>query len=65
MTRTKICTRCRAEKPLPDFNQALSQDDGLQPNCRMCQKELAKERSDKNRAKWEKTSPYTGEPRDA
>lgn len=35
-TETKVCTRCKAEKPLDQFNRHSAKKDGLDSHCREC-----------------------------
>lgn len=34
----KYCNKCKEEKPKSEFNKRRSMKDGLQPQCRSCQK---------------------------
>lgn len=36
---TKKCSRCGEDKPLGEFNKKSRSNDGLRPECRVCQKE--------------------------
>jgi hypothetical protein len=38
--RVKVCYRCKAEKPLDEFNKNSGKPDGLQSCCRTCTKEV-------------------------
>lgn len=35
---TKVCARCKQEKPITDFNKSVKQKDGLQSYCKECKK---------------------------
>jgi hypothetical protein len=35
----KVCSRCKIEKSLPEFNKDKNQKDGLESRCRDCQRE--------------------------
>jgi len=45
----KRCSACRQSKPLADFNRLHSTRDGLQPICRECNKQKAREYYARNR----------------
>ena len=36
LTDTKVCSHCKLEKPVMDFNRLTKARDGLQPRCRQC-----------------------------
>ena len=36
----KVCSRCRRELPLREFNQSKRTQDGYEANCKMCAAEL-------------------------
>lgn len=40
---TKLCSRCRFERPLDQYRKDTSRRDGLQRYCKGCQKEKAQE----------------------
>ncbi|CAA9462710.1 MAG: hypothetical protein AVDCRST_MAG14-2723 [uncultured Rubrobacteraceae bacterium] len=47
----KICTKCGIEKQINEFNRHPTSRDGLQSNCRECNKVRARERYQQNRGK--------------
>lgn len=40
----KICSRCKTERPLSDFNRNNTKSDGLSTMCKCCNKEYQKKR---------------------
>jgi|SRR3989304_6781819 len=48
MKITKICTKCKIEKPKSEFYKNKSHNDGLQSNCKICCENANKE--------WKKTT---------
>ena len=60
----KVCRRCSADKPRDQFNRKKDMRDGLQPNCRDCQRALKRgwyeentERAIEHARKWESAHP--------
>lgn len=45
----KVCTRCLTSKPLEEFSKRASAKDGLQPRCRICQRELVNQHYSDNK----------------
>ena len=45
----KICTRCRKEKDVSEFNKNKSKSDGLCRVCKECNKELLKDHYQRNK----------------
>ena len=43
MENTKVCSKCGRELPLSEFNKCKSRKDGLQPYCKECKKQHAKQ----------------------
>lgn len=43
-TVTKVCSRCKLEKPAAEFAKSTSQKDGLHVKCRSCESIYQKER---------------------
>ena len=43
-TKTKVCTKCGRELPLAAFSKKSDTNDGLQYNCKDCQREASKNR---------------------
>lgn len=43
--KTKICSRCKNEKPLSEFYTSDSHSDGYQPVCKECCKKRGKNRN--------------------
>jgi len=39
-TKTKICSKCKEEKPVSEFYASKRRKDGLQNNCRGCNKAI-------------------------
>lgn len=39
---TKVCTKCKLEKPISKFNKCSSKKDGLQSECKQCHNLLYK-----------------------
>lgn len=61
---TKICTKCKKEKPLAEYNKYSAGKDGLKPDCRSCNSvenqqwyEHHKRRTIKRVLQWQKTHP--------
>lgn len=49
MEATEVCSVCKHEKPLTDFNKKSRNKDGLQLHCRICNSEILKNWYAKNR----------------
>lgn len=47
--KTKVCSKCKAEKTVGEFYKYKSAKDGLQPSCKSCHNALM--------AKWRKNNP--------
>lgn len=47
--RTKICSKCRAIKPLIEFHKHHQQSDGRHPTCKICRSMIEKEYRIKNK----------------
>lgn len=58
---TKICTRCRQEKPLDDFCKAAKGRHGRNPECRICWAARLKAIRDANPEYNERTNIYQKE----
>lgn len=50
---TKVCSRCRRELPVNEFNKDKSKKDGLDAYCRKCKTERDKEYYDKTEKRRE------------
>ena len=40
--KTKVCSKCKRELPITEFNKHRRSKDGLQCSCKQCQKEYVK-----------------------
>jgi DNA repair exonuclease SbcCD ATPase subunit len=58
---TKVCTKCKEEKPLTEFNKCRRNQDGLQSHCKNCQK---KYRQENREQKFEYNKQYRQENRE-
>lgn len=56
MNNTKLCNRCKAEKPLTEYNSDKSRKDGLQNRCRPCKQEQDRQYGEKNKERRNKRS---------
>jgi len=45
--KTKVCSKCKIEKPVDGFHKCIGRKDGLDFYCRLCKKEYRKANSDK------------------
>ena len=50
-SHSKVCSRCKEEKPLEAFSKNRSRKDGLQRECKVCRKQYNKQYRQKNREK--------------
>jgi len=57
MMETKFCKKCNTEKNIADFSKCIGNKDGLQTQCKKCQKQYTKEHYDKD-AKREYNKQY-------
>ena len=48
---TKVCTKCKVEKPYDNFHLHKSRKDGRQDNCKECIKNYSRDNSERLRAK--------------
>lgn len=48
---TKVCSRCKEEKSISDFNKDRSRKDGIRGTCRACAKEKRRKYREENREK--------------
>ena len=48
---TKICSKCKQEKPLEEFNKSSTSADGLQYVCKECMAVYNKQRSEEKKKK--------------
>lgn len=53
---TKICTKCKLEKPISQFNKNISKKDGLQSECKQCHNSLYKQYYTTNKDKFRTNS---------
>ena len=44
---TKICSKCKQEKSVGEFNKKLDTKDGLRSDCRECRKQYRQENPEK------------------
>jgi 5-methylcytosine-specific restriction endonuclease McrA len=51
LTKSKVCCRCRVEKPLADFYSNKSTKDGFQKECKSCHSEAQMKWQSQNREK--------------
>lgn len=49
--QTKVCSHCKRELPIADFNKCAKNPDGLQYHCRECQAVLVKRIYEKRKAR--------------
>ena len=48
-TTTKVCSKCKVEKPFDDFSRHKSRKDGRQPHCKECYKKYNEENSERKK----------------
>lgn len=54
--KTKICTKCKLEKPISQFNKCRSKKDGLQSECKECHNKLYQKYYSLNKNKFRTNS---------
>lgn len=56
-TGFKICTKCEEEKPTTEFYKSSGHKDGIQSTCKMCTRDIDKERSSKRQESYRLSHP--------
>ena len=57
--QTKVCKRCGRDLPASEFNTHKNTKDGLQPYCRKCQSDMAREARERKKEDAPKEDPGT------
>lgn len=57
---SKVCTRCKEIKPVAEFSKHSSREDGLQPCCKVCNKEYRSKPEVEQRRKEYSKEYYKG-----
>lgn len=51
--KTKLCTKCKREKSIAEFNKHIGRNDGLQPYCKSCTRAYSKKYRKDNKEYFE------------